>query len=195
VDTIFLNTLPKSEILSGFAEMIKIALITSVDFWNVVKEENLTHTQTLKPLIIEAIEKKKQIVESDPTEQNIRKILNFGHTFGHALETFALENERELSHGHAVAMGMLCELWLSKQMLNFDANQYQEISDFIRSKYPKFPIETKDFERLTNILLQDKKNSENQIRPVLLENIGQPRYDLVCSKEQCLSAFQEHITP
>ncbi len=73
IDVEFLNTLPKSEILSGFAEMIKIALITSVDFWNQIQHVDLNNLETLKPLIIEAIEKKNTIVEKDLTEQNIRK--------------------------------------------------------------------------------------------------------------------------
>jgi len=135
-----------------------------------------------------------KVVEKDPTEKDVRKILNFGHTFGHAFETFALENGSEILHGHAVAMGMLCELWLSEKMLNFDATQRQEISDFILSKYQKFPIQATDFERLLNILLQDKKNNKGEIKPVLLEKIGHPRYDLNCSKELCLEALQVYLT-
>jgi len=132
-------------------------------------------------------------VENDPTEKNIRKILNFGHTFGHAFETFALENKEDISHGHAVAMGILCELWLSEKILKFDAKLRQEISDFIYSKYPKFQIQATDLERLTTIILQDKKNSGNQIKPILLQKIGLPRFDLTCSKELCLEAFQAYI--
>ncbi|MCL2682124.1 MAG: 3-dehydroquinate synthase [Bacteroidales bacterium] len=194
IDVAFLKTLSKTEILSGFAEMVKMALITDVDFWNIIRNNDLENLQTLEPLITMAIEKKMQIVNADPTEQNIRKILNFGHTFGHAFETFALENGEELSHGHAVAMGMLCELWLSEKMLKFDSNQRQIISNFILSKYPKFPIQPADFERLFNILLQDKKNHNEEIKPVILEKIGQPRYDLSCSKELCLEAFQVYTT-
>jgi 3-dehydroquinate synthase len=151
----------------------------------------------LKPLIDAAVNQKIKIVEQDPTEKNIRKILNFGHTFGHAFETFALENGYNLSHGHAVAMGMLCELWLSEKLLNFDANLRQEISNYILSIYPKFnfvegsavSIQKTDFEHLLEILLQDKKNSNGQIKPTLLERIGDPRHDVICSKELCLEAF------
>ncbi|MDR0437956.1 MAG: 3-dehydroquinate synthase [Bacteroidales bacterium] len=194
VDVEFLKTLPKIEILSGFAEIVKMALITDINFWDVIKDTDLENSQTLQPLITEAIEKKMQIANEDPTEQNIRKILNFGHTFGHAFETFALENGEELSHGHAVTMGMLCELWLSEKILNFDSNQRNIISEFILSKYPKFPIQTADFERLFNILLQDKKNNRREIKPILLEKIGQPQYDLNCSQELCLEAFQAYTT-
>ena len=197
IDVEFLNTLPKDEILSGFAEIVKIALLTSVDFWNAVKQVDPTHLQALKPLISQAIERKMQIVKADPTEQHVRKTLNFGHTFGHAFETFALENDRQLSHGNAVAMGILCELWLSEQLLNFDSAQRREIADFITSTYPKFPVGPEDFARLLDILLQDKKNSKHQIRPLLLEKIALPRHDLNCSKEQCSEAFQmyNHIIP
>ncbi|MDR1951054.1 MAG: 3-dehydroquinate synthase, partial [Bacteroidales bacterium] len=155
---------------------------------------DLKNNKILKPLIFQAIEKKAKVVEADPTEKNARKILNFGHTFGHAFETFALENNKNLSHGHAVAMGMLCELWLSEKILKFDSNLRQEISDFIYSKYPKFPIQATDFERLTAILLQDKKNKSGQIKPVLLQKIGLPQYDLNCSKEICLEAFEAYQT-
>jgi 3-dehydroquinate synthase len=190
IDVNFLNTLPEDHILSGFAEMIKISLITSVDFWTAIKNVDINNSNSLKPLIIEAIEEKMKIVKKDPTEKNARKILNFGHTFGHAFETFALENGFEILHGYAVAMGILCELWLSEKMLNFNTDQRREISDFILSKYQKFPIQTSDFDRLFNILLQDKKNNKGEIKPVLLEKIGHPRYDLNCSKELCLEALQ-----
>ncbi|MCL2413165.1 MAG: 3-dehydroquinate synthase [Bacteroidales bacterium] len=192
VDVNFLKTLPKDQVLSGFAEIIKMALITSDDFWTTIKQVDLNNVKALQPLIFEAIQQKLHIVEKDPNEKNIRKILNFGHTFGHALETFALENDRELLHGYAVAMGMLCELRLSERMLDFDAAKRHEISEFILSKYSKFQIQAKDFERLFDILLQDKKNNTNKIKPVLLEKIGQPRYDLTCSKELCFEAFQAY---
>jgi len=194
VDVNFLKTLPDDQILSGFAEMIKMALIASDDFWSAIKQADLNKVRSLEPLIIESIQQKLQIVEEDPAEKSIRKILNFGHTFGHAFETFALENSRELLHGYAVAMGMLCELWLSEKMLNFDAAKRQEISEFILSRYPKFQIQTNDFERLFAILLQDKKNSTNKIKPVLLKKIGDAQYDLTCSKELCFGALQAYST-
>jgi len=194
IDVNFLNTLPKEQLLSGFAEMIKMALITSVDFWTAVKQIDLNNLKALEPLIFEAIQKKMQVVKNDPTEQNVRKILNFGHTFGHAFETLTLENGKKLLHGYAVAMGIWCELWLSEKMLNFDAELRQEISDFILSKYPKFQIQPEDFERLLEYLSQDKKNSNGEIRSVLLEKIGEPRYDLTCSKELCLEALQAYST-
>jgi 3-dehydroquinate synthase len=190
IDVEFLNTLPTNQILSGFAEMIKIALITSVDFWNAIKNVDLNNLNSLRPFIIESIERKTQIVNEDPIEKNSRKILNFGHTFGHAFETFALENGLELLHGHAVAMGMLCELWLSEKILDFETNQRQEISNSILSKYAKFPIQPADFEQLLSIILLDKKNSNGEIKPILLEKIGHPRYNLSCSKELCLEALR-----
>jgi 3-dehydroquinate synthase len=192
IDTRLLNTLSDDQVLSGFAEMIKIALITSVDFWTAIKQFDLNNLNSAEPLILQTIRRKEQIVEEDPKEKNVRKILNFGHTFGHAFETFALDNKQELLHGYAVAMGVLCELWLSEKLLNFDANQHREISDFILSKYPKFQIQTTDFEQLVKILQQDKKNSNKDIKPVLLEKIGSPRYDLTCSKELCLEALQAY---
>jgi 3-dehydroquinate synthase len=91
-------------------------------------------------------------------------------------------------------MGILCELWLSERILNFDLNLRQEITDFIFSKYSKFPIQTKDFARLFDILSHDKKNINNQIKPVLLEQIGLARHDLACSKELCLVAFHAYST-
>jgi 3-dehydroquinate synthase len=192
IDTRLLNTLPDDQVLSGFAEMIKIALITSVDFWTAVKQIDLNNLNSAEPLILQTIERKTQIVEEDPNEKNVRKILNFGHTFGHAFETFALENKRELLHGYAVAMGILCELWLSEKVLNFDTVQRREISDFILSKYPKFRIQATDFKRLIEILQQDKKNNNGDIKPILLEKIGHPQYDLTCSKDLCLQALQAY---
>ena len=193
IDVDFLKTLPKREVLSGFSEMIKMSLITSTDFWNKIETVNLENLQSLEPLIFQAIDEKKNIVENDPTEQNIRKFLNFGHTFGHAFETFALANGKNLSHGHAVAIGILCELWLSEKILNFDVNLKQKISNYILSIYSKFPIQKTDFEHLIQILLKDKKNINAQIMPVLLKKIGEPQYDLTCSKELCLEALQMYL--
>lgn len=192
IDLNFLKTLPTSELLSGFAEIIKMALISSVDFWKVVERTDPHQISELEMPIIKAIEKKNEIVEKDPAEQHVRKILNFGHTFGHALETLALGNSQKLSHGHAVAMGIVCELMLSEKILNFSTSQKEKITNFIFSKYPHFQILPKDIKPLAEILLQDKKNSGKQIKPVLLEKIGHPRYDISCTKERCLEVLKEY---
>ena len=109
----FLNTLPPKEKLSGFAEVIKHALICDKVYWQQISSNGLYDNQNLATLIERSITIKQQIVQQDPLEQNIRKLLNFGHTIGHALESFSLQNDdTPLLHGECVAVGMICEAYI-----------------------------------------------------------------------------------
>lgn len=166
----FLKTLPHSELLSGFAEMLKYGIIADHDL--------LTRLITNSPAnitlndITTCQRIKENIVSRDPFDKGERKKLNFGHTFGHAFESLSLLSHSPISHGYAVAMGMVCELYLSSLLTNYPANEYNKISTYVQQTYPKFVIEKKDFDTAIGFMLNDKKNRNNTICPVLLDNEG-----------------------
>jgi 3-dehydroquinate synthase len=118
----------------------------------------------------------------DPTEQGIRKALNFGHTIGHAVETNSLLNdEKPLTHGEAIAIGMICESYLSYKKTGLSNDELAEIVTVIGNLYPKYHIEATSHEALCALMLKDKKNQNGKINCTLLINIGQFSLDNICT--------------
>jgi 3-dehydroquinate synthase len=178
VDPAFLDTLPKSQLLSGFAEMVKHALIFSPGYWKELQEVSLLDLSTLDESIFRSIEIKNQIVNSDPFESGRRKILNFGHTVGHALEAYSHESDtRSLLHGEAVAIGMVCEAYISKKSEGLSENELDEISSFIFSLFPKVNLDAYTFHRLIELMRHDKKNQDERMNFTLLSEIGDAVFD------------------
>ncbi len=164
----FLDTLEESEILSGFAEMIKHALIADSSLWEAYVDLEEINAQTVVPFIKRNIQIKNRIVFEDPYEEGIRKQLNFGHTLGHALESFWIEKQTPKSHGHCVALGMKLAVRLS---FNLESETQDEIISFINELYPedaKMPL----WKDLEPYLIQDKKNSNGNLKFTLLSEIG-----------------------
>jgi 3-dehydroquinate synthase len=184
IDQAFLTTLESSEIQNGIAEMLKHGLIADKNHWNELVSKGLSSS-----LIINSIKIKHKIVEQDPKENGIRKILNFGHTFGHAFEGMLLGSERQISHGHAVAIGILCETYLSERKTNLSKDEFQEISKYILANYPIVRIEESEYETFFDLMTQDKKNSQGKIKCVLLENIGLAKFDVEISKEEVIGVL------
>ncbi|WP_317168511.1 3-dehydroquinate synthase [Blattabacterium cuenoti] len=183
IDPNFLKTLSKYEIISGQAEMIKHGLIFDKSFWiKLTKEldDNIIPTQNL---IYESILIKTNIVEKDPTEIGLRKILNFGHTIGHALESLFMKNpnKKYLLHGVAIAMGMIYESWISYKINDLHINDYQEIKYFILNKYSLQEIinqlSNDDINDILLIMEHDKKNENNKFLFSLLKEIGYCSYN------------------
>ncbi|MCK4661674.1 MAG: 3-dehydroquinate synthase [Bacteroidales bacterium] len=191
IDTIFLKTLDKKNILAGYAEMMKHALISDENHWNEIKNIDIFSISKsgLTDIIKKSINIKKQIVIKDPYEKGIRKALNFGHTFGHAFESFALSKNQQLLHGEAVALGIIPELFLSYKKLGFSYNKLEEISNFIISKYSKFPIMPSEYTQIINFMKHDKKNEDNRIMFTLLENIGNVKIKTYCSENEIIEAL------
>ncbi len=125
-------------------------------------------------LVKRSIDIKNEIVIADPTEQSLRKALNFGHTIGHAFESFFLNSPRRLLHGQAVAQGMIAELYLSCMKLNFPQHKFVQIRDYIRSLYGDFSVSPSDFAELYKLITHDKKNIAGNINCTLLHDIGKP---------------------
>lgn len=171
----FLSTLPQEEIVNGYAEMLKHALIADENYW-----QELTHSspnQVDEKAILKSIAIKSGIVERDPNEKNVRKLLNFGHTVGHALESFYLNSNQPLKHGHAVALGILIEAQISHDLGLLSPNDLATIGTNITKHYA-FPSDLCTHTKaLFEVMLNDKKNSEGQVKMVLLESIGKAIFD------------------
>jgi 3-dehydroquinate synthase len=191
VDTSFLNTLPQNHLKSGMAEMLKHGLIKDRIYFETLTDLSKLTLNDLDDLIYDSIVIKKNIVTEDPNENGIRKYLNFGHTLGHAIESYFLESENkdELLHGEAIAIGMILECYLSAELLSFPKNDLENITKAINAIYKPIQFEDKDYAPIIELLKYDKKNEHGNINFVLLESIGQPKIDCLVPNEQILKAF------
>jgi 3-dehydroquinate synthase len=191
IDTSYLSTLPQSEMVSGFAEMLKHGLIYDKAYWNTLTHLENLDISDLDRLIYDSVVIKNKVVSEDPTEQGLRKILNFGHTLGHAIESYFLEHadKTPLLHGEAIAVGMLLESYLSMKICGLSTNDFETITEGILKTFTKVSINKEDEKIIINLLKHDKKNSHGVVKFVLLEAIGKPKIDCVVSNELILEAF------
>lgn len=192
VDTSFLDTLPQNHLKSGMAEMLKHGLIKDRIYFETLTDLSKLTLNDLDELIHESIVIKKDIVTEDPNENGIRKYLNFGHTLGHAIESYFLESENkgELLHGEAIAIGMILECYISAELLSFPKEDLENITKAINGIYKPIQFEDIDYAPIIELLKYDKKNERGNINFVLLEAIGQPKIDCLVPNEQILKAFQ-----
>ncbi len=191
IDTIFLNSLNKKNILSGFAEMIKHALIYNKKHYQELIHLDLENTNSneFKDAIIKSINIKKHFVEKDRFEQNIRKSLNFGHTFAHAFESLSLIKKQHITHGYAVAYGIIPELYLSYKKLGFNYDKLIKIANHIIDVYGKFNINSNDSSKLINFMRHDKKNKDNKLMFTLLKDIGDVSINNSCEDYELIEAL------
>jgi 3-dehydroquinate synthase len=186
----FLKTLSDREIRSGFAEIIKHSLIRDARQWhNLVNIQDLT-TIDWSAYLVPSLKIKQEIVEIDPFEKGLRKALNFGHTIGHAVESYFLETAMPLLHGEAIAIGMICESYLSQQITGLPQVTLEEIQSFFIRIYGKQLLPKAAFDEMFGVMRQDKKNMGCQINFTLLEQIGQGIVNQTASTEQILDAFE-----
>lgn len=172
IDTTFLKSLDPQELRSGFAEIIKHCLIADKAKWDEIRKKDFT-SQNLPDLVKHSIEIKSRITSEDPTEKGLRKILNFGHTIGHAVESYFLNiQDKKLLHGEAIAVGMIAEAWLSFKRKFISEEELDQIKSYILSIYGKALIFDFDIEKIIPLTLQDKKNENKQIQFSLLEEVG-----------------------
>ena len=197
IDSIFLQTLEKTEFLSGFSEMIKHSLIADKEYYEELLSFDLSKKELDRKKLNYLIEKsviiKYKITEHDPFEKGIRKALNFGHTFGHAFESLSHEQNKPLKHGQAVAQGMICELFLSNKKKSFPIMKLLDISGKIMSIFEKFEFETTDFEKIINFILHDKKNTNSQINCTLLSELGIVEIDQKISESEIKEALNYYL--
>lgn len=174
IDAHFFKTLDSLNLLSGYAEMLKHALLNSDAKLNNILSFDLENVdyQKLNDLLLESVGVKEQIVEQDPTEQGIRKALNLGHTFGHAFESLSHELKRPVPHGYAVAWGLVCELYLSFVKMEFDQKSLMKITRFVKEHYGTFAFDCTHYQRIYELMQHDKKNESKSINFTLLKVAG-----------------------
>lgn len=190
IDPIFFDTLPIEEIRSGMAEMLKHGLIQNANHWeDLLKIEDLENV-SWENYIPTSLKVKQQIVEADPFEKNVRKGLNFGHTIGHAVETLFLETETPLRHGEAIAIGMMCEAFLSFKKVGLSENDFQNIFNFFQQTYPQVHLAEDDFPTLINWMRKDKKNENDAINFTMLKGVGEMLINQTCEEEEIIEALK-----
>jgi len=172
----FLSTLPEAEKRSGFAEVIKHALISDATSWKQICSRPFNE-QPWEILLPHSIKVKLKVVSSDPYEKGLRKTLNAGHTIGHAVETYLLQADRKILHGEAVAVGLVCEAFLAREKGMLSEREFGEISSYILGVFGKVPLSPADDEAIAKLTSQDKKNKGNKILCVLLDGIGNAKWD------------------
>jgi 3-dehydroquinate synthase len=177
----FLNSLPERELRSGFAEIIKHCLISDRSMWDVLKKKSLTN-QDWNVLIPHSVAFKKEVVETDPKEGGLRKILNFGHTVGHAVESYFLSTNR-IFHGEAIAVGMICESFIGWKKNLLAKEELDEISAYLKQVYPTVTLPSVR-QPILDLMSQDKKNKGNRILMALTKGIGQAVWDVEASAEE-----------
>jgi len=192
INTGFLRTLPVRELRSGFAEVIKHCLIGDASRWQDISTCDL-EGQDWEALVHHSVEFKKSVTAQDPKEKGLRKILNFGHTVGHAAETFALTGAHPLFHGEAVALGMIIEAHVALQKNMITRAAFEAIAGYVFQIFGKANLDAND-ETLMALMAQDKKNRGDEIRMALPEGIGQAKWDIAVSATELKNAFQFYRT-
>ena len=196
IDTSYLDTLPQNHLKSGLAEMLKHGLIRDRAYFDKLTNLSKLTLDDLDVLIHESVVIKKDIVTKDPLEQGERKHLNFGHTLGHAIESYFLSqtNKEELLHGEAIAIGMILECFISTELLGFPKNDLENISASINAIYKPVSILASDYDAIIELLKYDKKNEHGNINFVLLEKIGQPKIDCLVDNELIIKSFEYYTS-
>jgi 3-dehydroquinate synthase len=192
IDTCFLHTLPLRELRSGFAELLKHSLIADAKAWREISEPADFQTIDWQKVVPHSIALKQSVVEQDPTEKGLRKILNFGHTIGHAIESYFLENEpveNRLLHGEAVAIGMIAEAWLAVRKTLLPQESYEEIKRYLLSLYGKVAIRQDAIPYIARLALQDKKNQSGVISLSLIDRIGSCQFNITATQAEIEKAI------
>lgn len=196
IDTKFLYTLPENQMRSGLAEMLKHGLIHDQDYWDKLDNSFFEKSSELNELIYESVIIKKGIVEKDPNEENLRKTLNYGHTLGHAIETYFLENTKKSSllHGEAVAIGMVLATYISYKQLGFSKDNCDAVKRKIIDIYDQIHFEKSDYEPIIHLLKFDKKNEHGNINFVLLKDFGKTKVNCQVNNDLILEAFEYYLS-
>lgn len=192
VDSTYLKTLPENQLKSGFSEMLKHGLIYDKVYWNRLKSFKNFKNLDLIEEIYRSVEIKNEIVEQDPLENGLRKTLNFGHTLGHAVESYFLDSEDDgesLLHGEAIGIGMILESFISSRKFGFPEEDLIEITSVFNGLFDYRSIDLDQQKEILKLMKFDKKNSHGNINFVLLEEIGKPKIDCKVDSSIICEAF------
>lgn len=186
----FLSTLDKRNIDCGKAEMIKHALIADEKLWLKINSSHFNELEN-EAMIFKSIKIKCSIVKKDPLEKSLRKILNFGHTAGHAIESWSAQTQpKPLLHGECVAMGLVIESFLSFKAATLKKSEVKKIAEFIDANFLLKKFDKSAVSSIIDLMLYDKKNSKAKINFTLLDHIGKASIDHYCSKALIKDAFK-----
>ncbi len=194
----FFRSLDRDNLYSGYAEMLKHGLLSSRAHWRQVLSFDPAGASTRESagLILDSMKVKEKIVKEDPFEKGLRKALNLGHTVGHALESFSHRQNQALLHGHAVALGLVCELYLSHKLAGFPEKELQACVNRVKQSYSAYPLQKSDYSELIGFMQHDKKNRDRHIRFCLLKDVGQILPDATATPEQIeesLDYYRENL--
>lgn len=192
IESVFLDTLPAREMLSGFAELLKHGLIADAGLFNQLSQ---TGYKNIDPdLVYRSVKIKQNIVAKDPQEQSLRKILNFGHTIGHAFESYSLKHDvKPITHGEAIALGMVCEAYLSHKLNGLSKAELELITKGLTVFYPIKSWDALKWDQIEKALLQDKKNEDGKVLCSLLSAIGSCDFNIEIGMEDVKESFQYYL--
>lgn len=194
IDPIFLNTLDRKQFRSGFAEMLKYALIMDIPLWDIMDSRPLDAMATdLERMIVRCVGDKISIVEKDKHESGLRKLLNFGHTVGHALETSFMKKGTPVTHGEAVAAGMVCATRISAQWPGFDCHNPERIYGMIDKNFSRLNFTEKNITEIMRLMQQDKKTKLGKLHFTLLSKFGVAVSDIVVPEEKVQESLRFYL--
>jgi 3-dehydroquinate synthase len=189
----FLATLPKRELISGYAEVLKHGLIADANYWQGLG--TAIDKIDWQKIIQRSVEIKYEVISADPKEKGLRKILNFGHTIGHCIESFYLtQKDQKLLHGEAIAIGMICEAFIAHRKKMIDQQMLQQINSKLKAIYGLHPIQQKDLASIVDLAIQDKKNKNNTILMALLKGIGEVEWDVAVTEKEITESLLAYQT-
>ncbi|WP_311322060.1 3-dehydroquinate synthase [Capnocytophaga leadbetteri] len=191
----FLATLPTEELRSGMAEMFKHGLISDEAYWHKMCNLSELTEAHLGSLIYESVIIKNEVVSQDPTEKGLRKTLNYGHTLGHAIESYCLQNpnRERLLHGEAIAIGMVLATYLSVKELGFSMEKCDQVKAVLGEYFKKQDFTYEEITDICQLMRFDKKNVGGNVHFVLLEAIGKPKIDCIVPYEEIYKAFEYYL--
>ena len=193
IDPIFLNTLEDIQWQSGFAEIMKYGLIMDRELWSMLVGNDYHDITEWNKIITKAARDKIDIVHHDALEKGMRKNLNFGHTIGHAIESYYLKHDKPVTHGQAVAAGMVCETWLSSKLFEFDCLQIDQIVNMIDLNFTKFDISEDNIPELLELMRQDKKVRGGNLKFSLIRKLGKAAHDIDVNTDLVIDSIKYYI--
>ncbi len=189
IHSTFLQTLPEREMKSGFAEILKHSIIANHEQWNKIKSKPFKSID-INTIVEQSVKIKENVVNEDPLEKGIRKILNFGHTIGHAVESTFLNGANPLLHGEAVAAGMICESYIAFRESLINQDELDQIVQMIDLNYTRTSLSADFQQNILALVLQDKKNEKDKILMALPKGIGRAVWDIEVSPHEIQTALE-----
>jgi 3-dehydroquinate synthase len=179
---------------SGLAEILKHGLIYDQSYWNQFLDLSKLDFADFDIIIFDSINIKNEIVKQDPKENGIRKGLNFGHTLGHAIESFFLVHQTKMNllHGEAIAIGMILESYISMTKKLISKAEYQEIKSTIKSIFEEVNFDEDNIQSILDLLIHDKKNENGNVKFVLLDGIGSFIINQEIESELIRASFEDY---